>query len=85
VNVNLHIERLILEGLDTNPAQRRVLKSAIESELGQLLTTAGVSPEIRDAGALARIETPSIQLGRADEPSKLGTQIAGAIYGGIGT
>jgi len=84
MNVDLHIERLILEGVDLAPGQRPGLQAAVESELTRLLTEGGLAPQLTAGGALPRVTSPAIQLGHGDAPTTLGRQIAGAVYGGIG-
>lgn len=83
MNVNLHIERLILDGLEVEPAKRDSLKSGIESALSDLLTAGGVGSQLPASAAVPRIEGPSIQLQPDHSPHQLGRQIAGSIYGGI--
>jgi hypothetical protein len=79
MNINLHIEHLILDGIDLGPRARRQLRAAVEQELIRLL---GVSaPQIR-GGAVPSISTPAIEL--RHNPAELGKQIAGSVYGGIG-
>jgi len=84
MNINLHIERLILDGLDIAPGQRRLLQSALEAELARLLTAGGITAQLASGGALHRIAGNSIQLQQAKGPAEMGRQIAGALYGGIG-
>ena len=85
MNVNLHIERLILEGLDVSAKERRMFTSAIEEELRQLLKAGGIGAGLQGGGSTARITAPSIQLRRDTGTGQLGKQVAGAIYGGIGS
>lgn len=84
MNVSLHIERLVLEGLDIAPGQRHLLQSAVEIELGRLLTEGGVASEIAAGGALSTLAGNSMQLHHGNGPAELGRKIAGAVYGGIG-
>jgi hypothetical protein len=84
MNIDLHIERLILEGVDLAPGQRPGLQAAVESELTRLLTEGGLAPQLTAGGALHRVTTPAIRLDRGNGPATLGHQIAGAVYGGIG-
>ena len=41
MNINLHIERLILDGLPIEPRQRAQVQAAVEAELARLLRPAG--------------------------------------------
>ena len=84
MNVNLHIERLILDGVGIDPQQRHSLQSAVEQELAQLLTTGGLASALTGGGAVPRVAGPSIQLGGVNSPGELGSQIAHSVYRGIG-
>ena len=84
MNINLHIERLVLDGLDTAPGQRHLLRAAVESELVRMLTTGGLANQLTGGGALPGIVSPAIQLNGGNDPTQLGRKIAGAVYGGIG-
>src|SRR5262249_47529579 len=83
MKINLHIERLVLDGLPIEASQSRLIQSAIETELSQLLAESGLSSELTTGGVLSQLRAGSIQLTNAT-PVRLGRQIAGAVYGGIG-
>ena len=79
MNINLHIERLVLDGVEIAPNQRHLLRSAIETELGRLLTAGGVASEVAVGGAVPGLPANSIQLQRDNGPQELGRRIAGAV------
>ena len=83
VNINLHIERLILDGISVEPHKRPVLKATLESELGRLLVQHGIAAGLQSGGAFNAIRTDSIDVGEKNEPSHLGQQIARSVYGGL--
>ncbi len=83
MNINLHIERLVLEGIDLDPAQRPILQAAVEAELSRLLAEGGVG-SLAAGGAVPSVKAEGFQMGGDGNPSALGRQIAGAVYGGIG-
>lgn len=83
MNITLHIERLILDGVDIAPGQRHLVQAAVEAELTRLLTAGGLSPALTGGGALYRVCANTIQLTSGAGPADLGRQIAGAVYGGI--
>ncbi len=62
MNINLHIERLILDGLPMTRSQGVLVQAAVEAELGHLLTTEGLSPGLRAGGAIPSLRGTSIQL-----------------------
>ncbi len=84
MNINLHIDRLVLNGLSVSHADRPYLQAAIEAELVRLLSNGGVHPGFQGGGALPTIRAGDIQLATNNNPNALGQQIAGALYGGIG-
>jgi hypothetical protein len=84
MNINLHIERLVLDGVDTAPGQRHLLQGAVETELARLLIEGGLDHQLTGGAALPRIASPAIQLNGGNDPAQLGRTIAGAVYGGIG-
>lgn len=84
MNINVHIERLILDGLPIGYGQRPLVQAAVEAELARLLADDGLSPELLAGGALPSVRTGSIQLANEGTTIQLGRQIAQAVYGGIG-
>jgi hypothetical protein len=84
MNVNLHIERLVLDGVDIAPGQRPLVQAAVEAELARLLAAGGLSPALTEGGALHRVPANAIQLNSGADSADLGRQIAGSVYGGIG-
>lgn len=84
MNINLHIERLVLDGLDLAPEQRPLLQAAVESELSRLLTERGLSPSLAQGMAVPRLSAQDIQTTSSNNPTQLGQQIAQSVYGGIG-
>ena len=52
MNVKLHIDRLVLDGIDLETAQRPVLQAAVEAELGRLLAEGGVGESWAAGGAV---------------------------------
>jgi hypothetical protein len=85
MNVNLHIERLVLDGLPVTSQQSHSVQAAVETELTRLLAKGGLSDALHSGGALNKVKADGIQLANDAGPTRLGEQIAGAVYGGIGT
>jgi hypothetical protein len=84
MNINVHIERLILDGLPIAQKERPMLQAAVEAELMQLLSVDGLAPHLLTGGAIPRMSGGSIQPSIDGNPNILGQQIAQAIYGVIG-
>lgn len=83
MNINLHIERLVLDGLSLAPGERPLLKAGVEMELVRLLTDGGLGEALRSSGAISNTKTTRIQLENGRSPAWLSEQIAGAVYKGI--
>jgi hypothetical protein len=83
LNINLHIERLVLDGLPVARHDAPLVQAAVEAELSRLLTARGLSPSLSQDGALPAVRGDSLQLASESSPSQLGTQIAQAVYGGL--
>ena len=84
MNVNLNIERLVLEGFALRPGEHLVVRAAAEAELSRLLSEGGVSPALMSGGAAPRLAADDIQLTGGESPRQVGREIARALYGGIG-
>ncbi len=84
MNINIHIERLILDGLPISHSQRPIVQAAVEAELARLLATDGLVPHLLTGGVLPCVQGGNIQLTGEGDTGQLGQQIARAVYGGIG-
>jgi hypothetical protein len=84
MNINLHIERLVLDGLPIEARQSALVKEAVEAELTRLLQANGLSAGLQSGGAVPNLSAESIQLSTDKNPTRMGQQIAQAVYGGIG-
>ena len=84
MNVHVHIERLILDGLPLEWSQGPLVRAAIEQELTRLLAAHGLSDELRLGGAVPRVRAGALPLARESHPAGLGRQIARSVYRGIG-
>jgi hypothetical protein len=84
MNIDVRIERLILEGLPVERGQGPVVQAAVEAELARLLGERGLAESLQGMGAIPGLRADAIQLTPAGSPAEIGTQIAQAVYGGIG-
>jgi hypothetical protein len=84
-NIQIYIDRLILDGISVPHAQRPLLQAAVEAELGRLLAEGGIGAQLRSAGAVPSLSTPAIQLSSEGNPAQWGHEIAHAVYRGIGS
>ncbi len=84
MNVNLHIERLVLEGVDIQPQQRDALKAAVELALRQQLVSQGVGSGMLPEASSASVRGGSVSIENSQGMESLGQQIGHAVYRGIG-
>jgi len=82
MNVNLHIDCLVLDGFDLVRHDRAALESSVVAELTQRLSQEGIASAV-ERGDCARLSAGNIPLGAAIEPKALGRHIAGAVHGGL--
>ena len=82
MSIHLHIEKLVLDGVDAGGGPQ-LLQGAIEAELTRLLG-AGALGTLRKGVALPRVSLPAISMQAGEAAASLGTRIAAADAGGIG-
>jgi hypothetical protein len=83
MSIRIHIERVVLEGIASD--QARGVRKAMESELTRLLGAGGLSGELRRGGAVPKLTGGTIAIGGRRHNQRLGTQLAGAVYHGLGS
>ncbi|WP_320045520.1 hypothetical protein [uncultured Desulfobacter sp.] len=84
MNINLHIERLVLDGLKLGPGQGAKVQAAVEVELSRMLQAGGIAAGIQKGGEIASIRTKPLKTSDKAVPHTLGVQIAQSVYGRIG-
>lgn len=80
--VNIHIERLILDGLSIPYHHQEKFQAAVETELGNLFTN-NLPESLMHCSALSEISAGDIQLTDESDPVGLGQEIGRAVYGGV--
>lgn len=83
MNISMHIERLILDGISIPHYQRPLLQAAVEQELTRLLLADGFSSNIVTGGTMSKVTGNTIRLTSERSPTHLGQQIAQVVYGGL--
>jgi len=82
MNINVSIERFVLDGLPMSRSQGVLVQEAVETELARLLAEKGLSH--LSAGAVPHLSANSIEVTRDSNPAQLGHQIARTLMEGIG-
>jgi hypothetical protein len=83
VNINLHIERLVLEGVPLRAGGGSIVQAAIESEMRRLMTAGDSNPSVLNGRALPVLRAPSIQADAGCDARALGRYIARSIHAGV--
>jgi hypothetical protein len=83
MRINLHIERLVLDGLCENHAAGSMIGAALEAELARLLAAGGLAAGFQSGGSSPSLPVGAVLL-TASKPGLLGQQIAQTVYQGIG-
>jgi hypothetical protein len=84
MKLNLHIDRLVLEGLPVNRHDGPRIQAAVTAELHRLIATQGIAEALRQGGAVPSVRAGDLRLGERGSPQRMGTQIARSIYGSLG-
>ncbi len=85
MNILVQIDRLVLEGFELAPAQRRHLQAALQAELRDLLSSGGLRGEFASGTAVPSVQAEAINIPPPGDPARLGRRIARAVYSGIGS
>jgi hypothetical protein len=83
MNVTLHLEQLVLAGVDIPSGQRGLLQASVEGELTRLLNESGLAAGLAGGALVARLDAAQIEVGASPDPVRLGQQIAQSLYGTI--
>jgi hypothetical protein len=84
LNINLHIESLVLDGLPVERRHHALVQHTVETELARLLAGDGLAANLLQGGAVPNLPAGSIRLAAGTSPVRMGQQIARAVYSGIG-
>jgi hypothetical protein len=78
-SVGLHIERLVLDGVNLNGAQAAQVQSSMQHELTRLLEQNGL-PSAGEAGATPVLTAPQIHNVDSSDSADLGRRVARSVY-----
>ena len=74
MKLNLHIERLVLEGLPVTRHDGPRIKAAVTAELHRLIAVQGISEALRQGAAVPALRAAEMSIGESGSPGRLGTQ-----------
>lgn len=81
VNVELHIEELVLQGFA--PGDHDRIGAAVERELTRLLAGQSVPGWLTRGGEIARLDAGAFEMRSDSSAETIGGQVAQAVYRGI--
>lgn len=81
-NIEFNIEELVLHGFA--PGDRYRIGKAVERELTRLLADRGVPQSLERGGEIANMDGGAFEVVRGSRAEVVGTQVAKAVYGGLG-
>jgi hypothetical protein len=84
MRIDVHIERLVLEGLPVTSVDGPRVRAAMEGEIGRLLGATGLSRSFATGGAVPHIKAPNISLSSRERPDAIGRAVARSVQRGIG-
>jgi hypothetical protein len=83
MNIHVHIEQLILEGLPVTRVEAAQVRAAVALELGRMLAPVSLS-QLPRQGESTSAKTVTMNFGGGDAPGELGRSIARSVYRGLG-
>jgi hypothetical protein len=84
VDVHLHIERLVLDGVGVTPAERVLLADAARLELTRLISNGGVSDSVAAGFCVPALNGGAMTATSPIDPIAFGHELARALYRNIG-
>lgn len=80
MKIELHIERLILDGVSGDAINGKRIGTAVTRELERLYRTGALASHLASGGAMASLAAPQISLAPRERPEAVGRKIAGAVH-----
>jgi hypothetical protein len=80
MSVNLHIERLVLDGLPVDARDGARVEAAVRAELVGRMAESGVPAGLKTGFNKSRILAPMLRLNSSFHAKEIGTQIGAGIY-----
>jgi hypothetical protein len=81
MNIELHIEELVLHGFA--PSDRYRIGEAVECELARLFAERGVPPSLVQGGEIARLDGGAFEVLPDSNAEAMGNHVAQVVYGGL--
>lgn len=79
MNINLHIDSILLDGIDLGPGESQLLQQSVVSQLTTMLTQQGLGSPLADYSNRAHVRGNSIHIGSTADAKSLGSELANTI------
>ena len=83
MTLTVHVEQLVLDGIDLSPGGGVPLRLALQAELARLLASGGLPSSLHRGAALESLPGDNVTFEAAEKPSSMGRSIAHAVNGGL--
>lgn len=83
MNINLHIDSIVLDGIDMAHGQSHLLQHSISTQLTTMLRQRFGTSDMPCTGDHATVQGASVQLTQNTTAASLGPQLAGVVYASI--
>ncbi len=85
MNIRIHIERLVLDGVAAEPELAASVRAGLEAELVRLLAAEDVPALLHAGDAVPVLRPPPVPLAPDLPPGRLGAQVARAVHASLGS
>ena len=82
MNIELHIKELVLHGFKYG--DRYQISEAIQGELVRLFAEQGVPSSLSRNAEITQLDGNAFEVTPGSKPAAIGSQVAHAVYGGLG-
>lgn len=82
MNINFHIDQLILHGFDR--IDRHQVEAAVQNELSRLLREQGLPSALKQSMTMGNINAGEFRIGQGAGANSVGTQVAQTVFRVVG-
>jgi hypothetical protein len=83
MKIQVHIERLVLDGLPINRRSAPLIQMAVKTELARLFAEQSDRPVLLSSGATPSLRADDISVSSDSEATHIGYDLASSIHGGL--
>ena len=83
MKINVHIERIVVDGLPVDRNSTPMIQEAVQAELMRLFAENSLSQSLLSSGAIPLLRMAPIQIAPQSKPNTLGHSIANTVHEGL--